>query len=372
MDLSKEYILSQYQELDILNENEKVMIVRNTITGKIAVKKYMNIEQTAIYAFLKSHRSDFIPQIYEYIQDGQRLIVIEEYIEGRNLEDILCEQKLAAEEAVNIVKKICRALYPLHMAEPSVVCRDLKPENIMVTPQNTVKLIDFDIARIVSPGKSRDTVVMGTEGFAAPEQFGRRQTDSRSDIYALGTILNYMILRKFPVEEIVDGKLGAVIRRCIFVNPDERYQNVRELEQALEELYPSVIEEEEKTGEAQENQTLPEWRRFLPPGFRSGKIWKMILAILGYLMMINIFMSVEIKEDGVMSGSRELHLLQKILLTLSQFVEIGFLFNYLGCRESTPILNSKNPFLRIAGFVILEFLLLLITIILWDIVEMVV
>ncbi len=207
MELSKEYILSQYQELGLLNENENVRIVRNSINGRIAVKKYMNIEQTAIYAFLKSHRSDFIPQIYEYIEDGRQLIVIEEYIEGRNLEDILREQKLTIEESVCIVKRICRALYPLHMARPSIVCRDLKPENIMITLQNHVKIIDFDIARIVSPGKNRDTVVMGTEGFAAPEQFGRRQTDCRSDIYALGTILNYMILRKFPVEEIAGGQL---------------------------------------------------------------------------------------------------------------------------------------------------------------------
>lgn len=371
MDLSKEYILAQYQELDILNDNEKVMIVRNTITGKIAVKKYMNIEQTAIYAFLKSHRSDFIPQIYEYIQDDRRLIVIEEYIEGRNLEDILCEQKMTVEEAVYIVKQICHALYPLHMADPAIVCRDLKPENIMVTPENGVKLIDFDIARIVSPGKSRDTVVMGTEGFAAPEQFGRRQTDSRSDIYALGTILNYMILRKFPVEEIVDGKLGAVIRRCIFVNPDERYQNVKELEQALEDFFPSVIKEVEKSEEIAENQMLPEWRRFLPPGFRSGKIWKMVLALLGYLIIIYIFLSLELMEDGVpVPGG--IALPQKILFILSQFAEVGVVFNYLGCRDHTPLLNSKNPFVRITGYVILEFLLLLITIISWDLLDMVI
>ncbi len=371
MDLSKEYILSQYQELGILNDNEKVMIVRNTITGKIAVKKYMNIEQTAIYAFLKSHRSDFIPQIYEYIQDSRRLIVIEEYIEGRNLEDILCEQKLTAEEAVCIVKKICHALYPLHMAEPAIVCRDLKPENIMITLQNGVKLIDFDIARIVSPGKNRDTVVMGTEGFAAPEQFGRRQTDSRSDIYALGTILNYMILRKFPVEEIVGGKLGVVIRRCTFVNPNERYQNVKELEQALEESYPSVIEETVKAEGTAENRVLPEWRRFLPPGFRSGKVWKMVVGILGYLMIINIFLSLEILEDGVpVNGG--IAFPQKVLLILSQFAEVGVVFNYLGCRDNTPLLNSKNPVFRIAGYVILEFLLLLIVIILWDFLDMVV
>ncbi len=365
MELSKEYILSQYQELGLLNENENVRIVRNSINGRIAVKKYMNIEQTAIYAFLKSHRSDFIPQIYEYIEDGRQLIVIEEYIEGRNLEDILREQKLTIEESVCIVKRICRALYPLHMAGPSIVCRDLKPENIMITLQNHVKIIDFDIARIVSPGKNRDTVVMGTEGFAAPEQFGRRQTDCRSDIYALGTILNYMILRKFPVEEIAGGQLGAVIRRCVFVNPDERFQNVEELERALETLYPSVVRKEtdKPAGDKQ-----PKWRRILPPGFRSGTPWKMLVAVIGYLLMFNLFLSMEIREEDVLlTGWRAWF--QKILFLLSQLAEIGFLFNYMGCRDRVSLLNSKNILLRVAGYVVLDFAFITIAALLWMFLE---
>ena len=368
MELTEEYILSQYQELNILNENERVTIVRNTVTGKIAVKKYMNIEQEAIYAFLKTHRSEFIPQTYEYIKDGRQLIVIEEYIEGRNLEDILCERKLTVEEGVCIVKRICRALLPLHTADPSIVCRDLKPENIMVTPQGGVKIIDFDIARIVRPGKSRDTVAMGTEGFAAPEQFGRRQTDSRSDIYALGTILNYMILQKFPVEEIVEGKLGGVIRRCILVNPDERYQNVIELEQALEELYPSVMEKVKKAQEAEEDGH--NWRRVLPPGFRSGNVWKMIVAIIGYFSVINLFLLMELREENGELVTGWGVLVYQILVILSQFVEIGFLFNYMGCKDNVPLLNSKNLLLRIVGYVILEILLIVIATLLGVLVNM--
>lgn len=375
MELSKEYILSQYQELGMLNGYENVRIVRNSITGKIAVKKYMKIEQKPIYAFLQTHKNEFIPQIYGYFEHEQQLIVIEEYIEGRNLEDILCEYSLSEEAGVCIVKELCCGLYPLHAAKPAVICRDLKPENIMLTSTGHVKLIDFDIARVVSPEKNRDTVIMGTEGYAAPEQFGRRQTDSRSDIYALGTILNYMILQKFPVEEIAPGKLGQVVRRCIAVNPDERYQNVKDVEKDLEKLYPSrksaIPKLNEQAGFSADKfpDGLPAWRRFLPPGFRSGSIWKMLLAIIGYLMIIDLCLSMEIKEgDMVMIGAGAV--LQKILCLLAQLAEIAVVFNYLGIRDKIPGAGSDSRIIRIVGYVILEFVFMVIAVLLWSVLEL--
>lgn len=375
MDLAKEYILSQYQELGALNGNECVKIVRNSITGRIAVKKWMSIEQKFIYTFLKLHRNEFIPEIYECFENDRQLIVIEEYIEGRNLEDILCEWSMSIEESCRIVKELCRALYPLHMAEPSIVCRDLKPENIMLTLCGKVKLIDFDIARVVSPGKNRDTVVMGTEGFAAPEQFGHRQTDGRSDIYALGTILNYLLSGKFPVEEIADGKLGDVVRRCIAVNPDERYQNVKELEMDLERLYPSnvryvqapenVRRSERGVQEQVRRKERASWTRFLPPGFRSGTVWKMLIAIIGYLMLIVICLGMEVKEgEKIITGPEAFT--QQILFLLSQLAEIGFIFNYLGWRDRVPLLNSANYFLRIAAYLVLEFVFISIAVLFWE------
>lgn len=387
MELSQEYILSQYQELGTLNGNESVRLVRHSVTGRVAVKKCMKIGQKPVYDFLKLHRNEFIPEIYGYFVDGSQLIIIEEYIEGRNLEDILCEQGLSEAEGVRIVKEICRALYPLHTAVPPIICRDLKPENIMLTLQKRVKLVDFDIARVVSPEKSRDTVIMGTEGFAAPEQFGHRQTDGRSDIYALGTLLNYMLLRKFPVEEIMPGELGRVVRRCIAINPDERYQSVIELEGELERLYPgrNVFAErrsdrgEESTEECKKPENRnnsknrsnklsggqsPAWRRFLPPGFRSGRVWKMFLAVIGYLLLINLCLSMEIKEnDVVVTGARAT--CQRVLVLLAQLAEIAFLCNYIGCREKIPLLRSDNILFRIAGYVVLELAFMVIAALVW-------
>ncbi|MCI9216584.1 MAG: serine/threonine protein kinase [Dorea sp.] len=374
MELAKEYILSQYQEMGTLNENKNVRLVRNSITGKIAVKKIMDIEQKPVYVFLKAYKSDYIPEIYEYFEDDWQLIVIEEYIEGRNFCDILSERSFSPEEGCHIIKEICRALEPLHMATPPIVCRDLKPENIMSAPGNKVKLIDFDIARVVSPGKSRDTVVMGTEGYAVPEQFGYRQTDGRTDIYALGTILNCMILRKYPVEEIVKGKLGKVIRQCIAINPDERYQSVRDLEKALERIYPSVEKKRESCekegryedyfGRKTTGRDKKNWRTFLPPGFRSGTIWKMVLAVFGYLAVIDLSLSIEIKDDAAGTTEAGLGLL-KILFLLSQLFEIGFIFNYGGWRDRISFLKTNNPLIKLVEYAVLEFILIVAVIILW-------
>ena len=371
MELEQEYLLSQYQEMGILDGNENVRLVRNILSGRIAVKKIMHIRQKPVYMFLKTHRNDYIPEIYHFFEDGTRLIVIEEYIEGRNLSDILNEYRFSEEEGCHILKEVCRALYPLHMAEEPVICRDLKPENIMLTLQNHVKLVDFDIARIANPEKNRDTVVMGTVGFASPEQFGGHQTDSRSDIYSLGMILNYLILGKSPVDGIVEGKTGDVIRRCIAVNPNERYQSVKSLELALEECCPSEKREiyawKDKrvfvgnyaSVQANECKEGKAWRKYLPPGFRTGIAWKMILAVTGYLTVMSLSFSMEIKEQEiVITGVRART--QQILFLMSQLLEIGFIFNYMGLRDTLPLLNSKNYLIRALGCVVLEFILLVI------------
>ncbi len=363
MERSEEYMLFQYQELGLLNGNHNVSLVRHSITGRIAVKKYVKIEQKPVYDFLKMHENEFIPKIYGCFENESQLIVIEEYIEGRNLEDILCERKLSVEDGVRIVKEICRGMYPLHTASPPVISRDLKPENIMITPQRHVKLIDFDIARVVSPRKPRDTVIMGTEGFAAPEQFGRRQTDGRSDIYALGTMLNYIVLQKFPVEEIVPGKLGEIIRRCIALNPDERYQSVKELEGELERLYPDRNRYIAGGNEGSAGE-LPEWRRFLPPGFRSGRIWKMFLAVVGYLAVFYICLTMDIIENGVIiTGIRAIS--QRILILSAQLEEIAVICNYLGCRDKIPFLKRDNRLIRMAGYVVSEFVFMIIAALVW-------
>ena len=136
---------------------------------------------------------------------------------GQNLEEMLVGQNISEKEAVFIISQLCDALKPLHNADPPIICRDLKAANVMITMDKEVKIIDFDIARTYQKGQHCDTEMMGTKEYAAPEQYGFRQTDARTDIYAMGVLLNYIISGKYPVEEIVDGKLKWIIIAIVVI-----------------------------------------------------------------------------------------------------------------------------------------------------------
>ena len=113
------------------------------------------------------------------------------------------------------------------------VHRDIKPENIMITNNGTVKLIDFNASRIYDKNKSSDTISLGTIGYASPEQLGINQSDARTDIYALGVLMNVMLTGKPPEIKLYNGKLKKVIVKCTQTIPDNRYKNVKELKRNL-------------------------------------------------------------------------------------------------------------------------------------------
>lgn len=176
MTLAEEYRLSEYEELSLLHNTEDIYIVRNKMNGTICVRKQVSAELKAIYLFLRQQNNPCLPRIYECVEDGETLIVIEEYLTGKNLKEIMEERCISEEEAVSIAVRLCSALFPLHCANPPVICRDLKAANVMLTGDGAVKIVDFDISRMYQSGQNRDTKMMGTEGYAAPEQFGFRQT----------------------------------------------------------------------------------------------------------------------------------------------------------------------------------------------------
>lgn len=164
MTRAEEYRLSRYQEFGQLREDKNIQLVRSEDDGKIGVKKVVPLELQSVYFFLKQHTSSNIPQIYECISDGDKLIIIEEYLTGKNLEEWIQEgRRFSVEEAVQIICRLCMTLKPLHDAVLPLICRDLKAENVMLTAEEEVKLIDFNIARRYQPGKKRDTVLMGTQ-----------------------------------------------------------------------------------------------------------------------------------------------------------------------------------------------------------------
>ena len=141
---------------------------------------------------------------------------------GVMLQDAL----FTADETRQILRQLCRALWVLHSM--GAVHRDVKPENIILRGSDAV-LIDFDAARFHKADSGSDTQILGTTGFAAPEQYGLSQSDASSDIYALGILINVMLTGQHPASQLADGRWGRIVTRCTQVNPDRRYKTVLRL-----------------------------------------------------------------------------------------------------------------------------------------------
>lgn len=359
MRLSEEYCLSEYQELGSLNGNEKVHIVRNRINGLICVRKQLTPELLDIYTFLKNHPNPYIPKIYECICEGHELIVIEEYFTGKNLEEVLREREFSFGEAGRILVDLCRGLRPLHEAEPPIICRDLKTENVILTNEGDVKLIDFDIARIYQPGKVKDTVMMGTEGYAAPEQFGFGQTDARTDIYGMGVLLNYLLTHTFPSEKMAVGRMEPIIRKCIKLNPEDRYQSVDELENELQNELKDVLGENSENGRKTQIPVQTENEPFYKiPGFRSRKFWKMCVAVIGYVLITTICFSMEIMDANGQLLPLSRLMFERFMVWLSQILWVFFVCDYRGIRQKIPVVNHKMRIVRLMGYIVAEFIFL--------------
>ena len=171
-----------------------------------------------------------LPQIFEVAEKDGKLLVLEEYIQGDSLDSLLKCGPLNSRQARDIAMQVCQALWVLHGL--GAVHRDVKPENILMRGSEAV-LIDFDASRLQKPGQQNDTVVLGTTGYAAPEQFGLSQTDGRADIYALGVVINVMLTGEHPSRQLAEGRMGRIVRRCTMTNPDQRYRDILRLMEAL-------------------------------------------------------------------------------------------------------------------------------------------
>lgn len=351
MNIAEEYRLSEYQDLGELNENVKVHLVRNKLNGMICVRKILDSELFDIYVFLKYHQTVYTPHIYEIVQNGAELIVIEEYFAGRNLEDILSEYEFTEIEAVKIIIDLCECLKLFHNANPPIICRDLKPQNVILTNENQVKLIDFDIARIYQPGKNHDTVMMGTEGYAAPEQFGFGQTDARTDIYGLGALLNYLLIQCFPTEQIANGRYRDIIRNCTQISPEDRYQNVNEVKQDLELI--SGLQNTNENQDVKETDNLQFGYKI--PGFRTGVGWKKVLAVFGYTIITLFCFSLEFTDKNGVALDNITQKLNQVMIWISQIAYIFFVSDYRGVQNKIPNLK-KNNIIRVLGCIAAYFI----------------
>ena len=219
--------------------------------------KEVRKQQTARFDFLaesnilKRLQHPMLPRIVDIFEDRECIYIVEDYVEGITLEDLLHREKKVDEaQGLQWFRDLCGALNYLHGQKPHpVIYRDMKPSNIMLQPDGTLKLIDFGIAREYKQESSADTTYIGTKGYAAPEQFGRAQTDARTDIYSLGVTMYHLLTGKSPYEppyqfvpaRQLDPKLSHgieyILDKCVQSEPVNRYQSVDALLADLGHIY---------------------------------------------------------------------------------------------------------------------------------------
>lgn len=181
------------------------------------------------YEVLCGIACDSLPTVYDAIplEDGQ--VVLEEYIDGLTVAQVMETGRYRYAGAKQVIRHVCSALSVLH--ERGIVHRDVKPENVMIDGKGRVVLIDLNISR-ESSRPTRDTDVMGTVGYASPEQL-IAHTDTRTDLYAVGVLLNVMLTGKHPGETLVRGKAGSIVRKCTNINPEDRFPSADKLADSL-------------------------------------------------------------------------------------------------------------------------------------------
>lgn len=203
--------------------------VRHRATGRPFILRQFS-GSPEVYQKLLGVSCPNLPTVYEVVAGPTDNLVLEEFIQGDTLGFLLRESLFTQKETRRIAKQLCQGLWVLHAL--SAVHRDIKPENVILRGAQAV-LIDFDAARLHKEESTADTQVMGTTGYAAPEQYGLSQSDPRTDIYSLGILMNVMLTGEHPSKKQAGGRLGRVVERCTHVNPEKRYKNVLRL---MEEL----------------------------------------------------------------------------------------------------------------------------------------
>ena len=347
------YPLSVYEELEPLCDRGHVLLVRNRIDGQLYVKKQIHTHAPELYRLLQSHPVDGMPRIHA-VQTGDepgtsgstQLVVIEELSPGRTRAQILEEEgPFREEEVIDIGIALCGILQELHSRKPAIIHRDIKPVNVIRQPDGTITLLDLSAAKPQSFTSVRDTVLLGTAGYAAPEQYGFSASTTRTDLYGMGVLLNVLRTGALPWERRAEGRLRPIISRCLKLEPKARYLDARELYAALK----------------QASRTRIAW---LPPGFRCLKWYRMIPAA-GYYGLFLLLLG-KFWLDAEMGVSFVEHFFTVyVLLGLGP---VAFYGNYLDIQRFFPFLRSPSRGMRLLGLALfpLWVLLLLMTLLLLE------
>lgn len=351
MDLAGECALSFYQELACLSQPHNVWLVQHRENHRVFVKKRAAQGSLGVFQYLKDHPVRNTPRIYEVVEDGEELILIEEYISGDTLEAVLERGPLSEQQAAALGLQLCETVARLHGAQPPILHRDIKPSNLILTPDGVLKLIDLGSAkqeRREEHTHTSDTTLLGTVGYAAPEQYGFEASSVQTDIYSIGVLLNVMLTGRFPMETLAQGRLTPIIKKCTEMAPVNRYPTVSALEAALSAIDAAL------RGECPKWRPIAGqgWRRFLPPGFRGKALLVKIGAAMGYLLLFSLALTLEVEN----TTGLELWLNRLVFLEIFLGM-ILFTGNYMGIQEQLPLSRSGKWPVRLLGILLYDVLI---------------
>ena len=228
------------------SEDSSTFLVKETVTGILCVLKWGRNRQAEflrnemeIMEKMADRKLSGVPKAYRIFEENGEVYLVREYIEGMSLAQMVLQKGGISEaEICRISRKICQTAEQFQNPDEPMIHRDIKPENIVVTPGGEVVFIDFGTMRSYKKDGSRDTFVVGTRGTAAPEQYGYTQTDQRTDVYAIGQTMLYMVSESYEMNQLsecaVSRRMKKIIEKACSFEPDKRYGDAAQLRRAVE------------------------------------------------------------------------------------------------------------------------------------------
>lgn len=327
-------ILWQFREIGQFNEN--TIVVFNDYLNRQMILKILPRENTPVLTEIMNIKHPNLMEIYDVVDNGINCSCLCEFVVGSTLEQVVrskggVEPKLAEKW----MGQLCDGVSKLHQFK--IIHRDITPSNVMVDYSGNIKLIDFNISREKKKDAKRDTTVLGTAGYASPEQFGFTQTGEGADIYAMGVLLNYLLTAKMPNEKLCTGKYVNIVKKATQIRAEDRYSSVLEFKKALKS----------KTGEK-----LPLLDRILlnTPGFRSNKTSHKVTAVIFYILYFIWFYNG--LTYAIRFGDYGAFVNGCFAFTAIPFVcffDVGNISRFLGKGSQ----NSRKTLLKIIGVVLI-------------------
>ena len=329
MDKSK-LLLWQFREIGQINKN--TVVVYNDYLQRQMILKILPRQNLPVLKDIMKIKHPNLMEIYDVMDDGINCNCLCEFVFGNNLDKIVyTKMGVDPKTAEKWMVQLCKGVEELH--NRNIIHRDITPNNVMVDYEGNIKLIDFNISRERKQSASRDTTVMGTAGYASPEQFGFTQTGFGADIYAMGVLLNSMLTGKMPNEKLCSGKYASIVKKATQIKEEDRYSNVYQMELALQ-------------GNGNEKLSFADKFLLNLPGFRSNKTSHKVIAIIGYVLyFILLYCAIDVTfingdVESLINGFVAWSLVPYIC-----FFDVGNISRFLG--KGTQ--KSKKTLLKIIG-----------------------